>query len=172
MQPLNLSIDTGLKEFSINGKHTMSFNPADPSLYNRFMEVTEQIYAIEDNFVKKMQSLSLEAETVDLPETVDDEGFKTAKRSLAAMKEADAQMKEKLAYVFGEHNDFDEILDGVNVMAVASNGERVITNLLSALTPILEEGIKKHADRKATEAVQAANLNREQRRALAKAQKS
>lgn len=171
MNTLNLTIDTGLKEFSVNGRHTMSFNPSDPSVYNRFMEVMEDISSIEDNYIEKMQSLALEAETVDLPETVDSEGFKTAKNSLLVMKEADSAVKEKLNYVFGSHNNFDEILDGVNVLAVADNGERVITNLLTALTPILEKGIQKHADQRADEAVQTANLNREQRRALAKVKK-
>ena len=63
------------------------------------------------------------------------------------------------------NNSFDAIVDGVNLMAVAGNGERVITNLLAALYPVIEQGVQKFYDDKANAAVAAARANRQQRRA-------
>ena len=60
--------------------------------------------------------------------------------ALSMLKAADKKAKDILDYVFGGDNDFDYMLGGVNLMAVATNGERVITNLLQALHPILEQG--------------------------------
>ena len=58
--------------------------------------------------------------------------------------------------MFGEENDFDSILSGANVMAVASNGELVITNFLDAMRPIVEDGVKTYAKMEAQKAVQEA----------------
>ena len=83
---------------------------------------------------------------------------------LGLLAEADKQTKALLAGVFAG-NDFDQLLEGVNLMAVAGNGERVITNLLAALQPIIQQGAKRFYDQKAGEAVAAAKANRQQRRA-------
>lgn len=58
--------------------------------------------------------------------------------------------------MFGEENDFDSILSGANVMAVASNGELVITNFLDAMVPVVEDGVKTYAKMEAQKAVQEA----------------
>ena len=50
----------------------------------------------------------------------------------------------------------DAILSGANVMAVASNGELVITNFLDAMFPIVEDGVKTYAKMEAQKAVQEA----------------
>ena len=60
----------------------------------------------------------------------------------------------------GTGNDFDAMLGGTNLLAVAGNGERVITNLFAALQPILEAGARQCADAKATLAVQQAQAAR------------
>ena len=73
----------------------------------------------------------------------------------------DREIKEKLSGVFGPGNDFDALLGGVNVMAVGNNGQRVITNLLNALAPCIEEGAERHMK----DAAQEAKLGRAQRRA-------
>ena len=72
------------------------------------------------------------------------------------LAEYDARVKKSLAHVFGEENDFDSILSGANVMAVASNGELVITNFLDAMRPIVEDGVKTYAKMEAQKAVQEA----------------
>lgn len=46
------------------------------------------------------------------------------------------------------------------LLAVAGNGERVITNLFAALQPVLEAGARQCADAKATLAVQQAQAAR------------
>ena len=80
----------------------------------------------------------------------------------AGAKALDREVKERLGTVFGPDNDFEALLGGVNVMAVGHNGERVITNLLNALAPYIEEGAERHM----RDTAQAARLNREQRRAM------
>ena len=41
-------------------------------------------------------------------------------------------------------------------MAISGNGELIITNFLNAITPIVEEGVKKYAKMEAQKAVQEA----------------
>ena len=82
------------------------------------------------------------------------------------MAAIDQKVKAELTYVFGEGNDFDKILDGVSLLAVTKNGEYVITNLFTALLPIIEQGAKDQAEAK----LNAIGLNRAARRAMTKAQ--
>ena len=68
------------------------------------------------------------------------------------MTKADEKMKGILNWVFGGENDFQQLLNGVNLLAVADNGERVVTNLFGALEPVLVEGAKRCADEQAAKA--------------------
>ena len=61
---------------------------------------------------------------------------------LQLMADADRKMKEILNWVFGSGNDFHKLLEDINLLAVAENGERVVTNLFAALEPVLVEGAK------------------------------
>ena len=136
-----LTFDAGVKSYRINGGAVLKFNPADPNLYQRFMEAVEKIQELEKNI---------------LPEEAD---------PLQQLCLADKQVKETLSWVFGGGNDFDQLLGGVNLLAVAGNGERVITNLLSALQPIMVEGAENCAKQQVDGAVAQAKQNRAQRRA-------
>lgn len=112
-----LNFDTGLQSYRINGGGVLRFNPADPNVYARFLEAAERIKAAE-------------AELEGSPD------------ALAAMTALDKKVKAMLSEVFGAGNDFDALLGGVNLLAVASNGERVVTNLLTALQPVLTKGAR------------------------------
>ena len=111
-----LTFDAGVKRYRINGGGVLAFNPADPNLYQRFMDGVEKIKAMEKNLMQPegdpLQQLCL----------------------------ADKETKKLLSWIFGGDNDFDQLLGGVNLLAVASNGQRVITNLLEALLPVLTQG--------------------------------
>ena len=137
-----LTIDTGVQEFEINGSGVLRFNPSDPNVYNRFFAAETTLTELDDN-----QRVGAE---------------------LAVLAEYDRKIKEVLNGVFGAGNDFDEILHGVNLAAVAGNGRRVVTNLLDALTPIIREGAERSMEEKADKAVQTAKANRAARRAAAK----
>lgn len=139
-----LIFDSGVKEYEL-GAGVLRMNPSDPNLYARFMDAIPKIQNIEDDMVKKGREL-------------DDKSLAFA---LDLMRDADAQIKAELNAVFAG-NDFDAILEGVNLMAVSGNGERVITNLIDAITPVIENGVKYFS----SAAVGEARQNREQRRAL------
>lgn len=144
-----LIFDSGIKEYQINGKGVLRFNPSDPNVYARFMDNMKKIQKVEKEMVKKAESLNRGSAI-------------TGEEVLALMRETDKKMKAILNEIFGHENDFDKILENVNLMAVASNGERVITNLIAALQPVMEEGAKACVGTQVDEA----KLNREQRRAL------
>lgn len=147
-----LIFDSGIKEYQINGNKVLRFNPSDPNVYGRFMEAIDKIKAVENEMMEKSKVL----------ENSSDE--KTGVAAINIMCESDKKMKAILNEIFGMGNDFDNLLEGVNLMAVAGNGKRVVTNLLEVLQPIMEEGAKTCA----TSEVESAKLNREQRRALQK----
>lgn len=117
MQKLN--VDIGVRAYQI-GDGVLRFNPSDPNVYQRFMEAVPKVEAVEQELVEKAQQIPRDENN--------------GKEALRLMAEADAKTKALLDEVFAG-NSFDGILGGVNLMAVAGNGERVITNLLSVTHP-------------------------------------
>lgn len=150
MNTEKLFIDDGLVRLDINGNGVLKFNPSDFNVYERFYALTKELPEIEKKYAAEVESMPDETEAMAL-----------AGRELARAREIDKEVKDKLSAAFGSGNDFDKLLGGVNIMAFGSNGERIITNLLNALLPYVENGIKKHTDNEVT----AAKLNRERRRA-------
>lgn len=147
MQKLNF--DLGLKEYEIGGG-VLRFNPNDPNVYARFSEARKRFSAVEEKLVAKAQAAGSEA-----PGAV----------ALMLMADADREMKSILAWIFGGHNDFDAIFCGANIMSVGANGERVITNFIHTIQPILAAGAKKCASQQVNGALNKARKNRAQRRA-------
>ena len=150
MQKLNF--DLGLKEYEIGGG-VLRFNPGDPNVYARFAEAGKRMAAAEERLIAKAEAAGEGASG----ETV-----------LALMAEADREVKDVLAWIFGDHNDFNAIFCGTNVMGVAGNGERVITNFIHAIQPIMDAGAKKCAKQQVNGALNKARKNRAQRRAEAR----
>ena len=121
-----IQFDSGVRSYRINGGGILRFNPGDPNLYSRFLEAVEKLQEAE-------KELTRQAETAQAQDIV------------KLMTQADEKMKNILGWVFGESNDFHKLLGGVNLLAVADNGERVVTNLFAALEPVLVEGAKRCA---------------------------
>ncbi len=135
-----LTIDTGVQEFEINGSGVLRFNPSDPNVYNRFFAAETTLTELDAEAQKRMEQIE-----ADFPDDNQRVGAE-----LAVLAEYDRKIKEVLNGVFGAGNDFDEILHGVNLAAVAGNGRRVVTNLLDALTPIIREGAERSMEEKPT----------------------
>lgn len=139
-----LNIDTGIREFCINGGAVLRFNPSDPNLYGRFLQAMEEIQSIEEEMVRQ-----------------GNQNLGDGKKMLELILQADRDTKAQLTHVFGKENDFNQLLDGVNLMAVCENGERVITNLFAALSPILEGGTENFLKAKADKVQRDAKKRRE-----------
>ena len=149
-----LVFDSGVKEYKLGTGGVLRFNPSDPNVYARFMEAMDKIRAVETDLVTKAKEL-------EQAEKQEESGAAV----LRIMRDADRDTKKILSEVFGADNDFEKILGGVNVLAVAGNGERVITNLLAALQPIMVQGAEACAKQRSDAAVAQAKQNRAQRRA-------
>ena len=124
-----LQFDSGVKSFRINGGGVLRFHPGDPNLYSRFLEAVDKFKALEQELTQACAK-----EEADI---------------LHVLEDADGKMKKLLNWVFGGDNDFHKLLEGVNLLAVADNGERVVTNLFTALEPVLVEGAKLCANQRA-----------------------
>ena len=154
-----LIFDSGVQEYQlVEGGKPLRFNPSDPNVYARFMAAMDKLPAIENELVSKAKNL----------EQSEADAQTSGAEVLKLMKEADRKVKQLLNEVFGGGNDFHEILCGVNLLGVGSNGERVITNLLTALQPIMVSGAEKCAQQKVGAAVSKAQMNRAQRRAASR----
>ena len=125
-----IQFDSGIRSYRINGAGTLRFNPCDPNVYSRFLEAVEKMQAVEEALVKQ----SAQTTNEDI---------------VKALTAADEKMKGILNWVFGGDNDFQKMLGGVNLLAVAENGERVVTNLFTALEPVLLDGAKRCAGEQA-----------------------
>ena len=146
-----LQFDDGLLRLDINGNGILTFNPSDFNVYQRFFGLLKELPELEKRYAAEVEQPGSE-----------DDSFALAGRELDRARELDREIKDKLGAAFGPGNDFDALLGGVNLMAVGNNGQRVITNLLNALAPYIEEGAERHM----RDTAQAARLNREQRRAM------
>lgn len=124
----NLNFDSGVEEYRLQGGGVLRFNPADPNLYARFLEAEGQLKEIEGR---------LHAQASGMEDT--------AASVMDLLGQADREVKALLNRVF-TGNDFDKALGGVNLLAVAGNGERVVTNLFAALEEILAAGAERFAD--------------------------
>lgn len=141
-----IRFDSGVKTFRLGDMGKLRFHPGDPNLYARFMESVAKMQEVERDLQAQVEKASAQgggAEVVRL------------------LQEADRKMKALLSWVFGEENDFDRLLGGVSLLAVAENGERVVTNLLHALEPVLLEGVQRCAREITAQAVSKAKARRE-----------
>lgn len=113
-----LTFDTGMKTYKV-GAGVLKFNPTDPNVYARFLETLDSLAQLEEELTRH-----------------------SGQEAITALARADQQIKERLSYVFGPGNDLESVFSGVSLLAVGANGERLITNFLAALEPILSEGAR------------------------------
>lgn len=134
-----LQFDDGIRSFRINGGGVLRFNPADPNVYARFLEGEQKLLQLE----KELSGAADGAEAVE------------------RLRQVDGQMKQVLNHIFGPENDFEVLLKGVNLLAVAGNGQRVVTNLFAALEPVITQGAERCAAQQTALAVEKARARRE-----------
>lgn len=113
-----LNFDSGVKTYKV-GAGVLKFNPTDPNLYARFLEILDSLSDLEGELSK--------ASGAD---------------AIAALAQTDKEVKARLSYVFGPDNDLDAVFQGVSLLAVGSNGQRLITNFLAAMEPVLSGGAR------------------------------
>ena len=150
-----IQFDDGLLRLDINGNGLLTFNPSDFNVYQRFFQLAKELPELEKRY-------AAEVETPPEGDLTEEETVALTGRELDRARAIDREIKDRLGAVFGPGNDFDALLGGVNLMALGSNGQRVVTNLLNALAPCIEEGAQRHMEKAAEEA----KLNRAQRRAM------
>lgn len=131
----NIQFDDGMQGYQINNGGILRFNPADPNIYTRFLQLDQKLEQLQ----KELSGLS---------------------DSSQQLAEADLRLKQLLGWVFGQHNDFDALLGGVSLLAVAGNGQRVLTNFLQALEPILQQGADQCVQELTQAAVEQATMRR------------
>ena len=149
-----LTLDDGVLELEINENGLLRFNPTDPNLYQRFLALARELPELEKRYQAEAEQSGGQGDELT-----------RAEDTLERMKAMDAEVKGWLAEVFGAENDFDVLLGGVSLMAVGRNGQRVVSNLLNALSPYMEAGLQRYRQERADEAVAEARANRAQRRA-------
>ena len=113
-----LTFDTGVRTYKV-GAGVLKFNPTDPNVYARFLETLDSLADLEKELTQS-----------------------SGQEAIAALAHADQQIKARLSYVFGPGNDLETVFSGVSLLAVGTNGERLITNFLAAIEPILSEGAR------------------------------
>lgn len=132
-----LTFDTGVKEYEVNGRTILRFNPSDPNVYARLLKATDEIRSVENEYLDKLKYSR---------ETQRKREF--AKSATQALSEADTKVKDILSNVFGLNNNFHKIFDGVNIVALRRDGEsRVLDAFLEAVMPIMESGLKELFDK-------------------------
>ena len=113
----NLTIDTGMQEYLINNRAVLRFNPSDPNLYHRFFAAAPKLDALDAELTEQLKALPAEPDDA------------RAEWGLALLTDYDHRIKALLTEIFGGENDFDKVLEGVNLAGTGANGKRVVQNL-------------------------------------------
>lgn len=116
MEKLNIS--TGLKEYSLNGKVSVWFNPTDSVFISRIFETFDALEKKQDEYGAKI------AEATDI------------KESLAIMSGMNEEMRDKLAELFGQ-DIITPLIGSTNVYAL-SDGLPVWANIMLAIMDQVE----------------------------------
>ena len=127
-----ISLDLGYRTYLINGVE-FYLNVGDLNFYNRFRDSYKFFEDLDKEYQDKF------SENTDKP---DEFGF-IGGDNLPLMKEFDEKAKKKLNEVFGAGNDFETIFKGVNCMSITTNGNNVLFNFLTAITPVIEKECSK-----------------------------
>jgi len=136
-----LTVDWGLEEYALFEGAVLRFNPADPNLYARFLELGPRLEALQ----KGLQQASDTGEVL---------------QPVRILEQTDRELKEMLTYVFGPQNDFFRLMQGINLLATGQNGRTVAENLLTALEPVLLEGAERFVRERTREACRQARQRR------------
>ena len=93
-----------------------------------------ETYRVEDTVHRILSAYGLESEIFAIPNCLIVSIETPAGKPMTRMRR------------MGQHgNDLDAVLGGVNLLAMGSNGQRVIANFLTALEPILAQGVRQCA---------------------------
>ena len=117
-----LTIDTGVEEFSVNGRACCASTPPTPTSTTGFLMRARPSRPWTKSWRRRPPPCR--------------EGDAGTEAGLALLADYDGRIKALLTDIFGAENDFDKVLGGVNLAGVGANGKRVVQNLLEALTPI------------------------------------
>lgn len=133
----NLSFDTGRVTMSINGdaSRTISFNPTDPDIVNRFLLLADTCEKKEKEFEKKVEETNRKAMAEQDP-------LARARMKNDLDQEIDRFFREKVNEIFGEDAD-KSIFGEVSPTAVTGNGTTVFQNFIQAILPVFEQEIKR-----------------------------
>ena len=137
-----LNIDLGVEEYALGNGNVLRFNPTDPNLYARFMDLEPQLQSMREELIRGSEEAG-------------DGGA-----VMALLRETDRKFKDLLTQAFGPENDFSRLLQGVNLLATAGNGMSVAENLLAALEPVLLQGAERFAQAKTEAALEKARQRR------------
>ena len=96
---MELNIDTGVEEFSVNGRGVLRFNPADPNLYHRFFAAGKTLERYDAELTAALGQLGGDEQ-------------QRAAAGLALLQDYDGRIKRLLGEIFGAENDLDAILRG------------------------------------------------------------
>ena len=138
-----LIFGTGLKRYEVNDNGAIfSFNPTDINLYARFIKMRDAVLKIGAEVEKKAEEINESEE-------------KSVEALASTMEDADRRVKQELTECFGKSNDFELIFDGSNVFSPTLSGNWLITEFITAITPIIEKEVaaftKERAKRKASQ---------------------
>ena len=132
-----LTIDTGVREYRVNGRGVLRFNPADPALYSRFLECNEKLEAIQKTVAEQQ-----------------------GPAALAELARADGELRRLLGGMFGDLDQLEAALGGAGLFALAENGHTVLGNLLEAVWPEIEQHAMRRMQLRARQAVAEADERR------------
>lgn len=124
---MEITVDTGVKEFNIGGKVSVYFNPSDATFAQRIYDTFKDLETKQDEYIDKLEHIE------EVPDI------------LAFGKELDEEMRMKLNTVFGT-DVVTPLIGDCNVYALAG-GYPIWANLLTAVLNAMDETVKKETQK-------------------------
>lgn len=117
----NLSFETGVVEYSVNGGRTIKFNPSDVGFMDTLYSLVAKIDSIDKESQKKRDKQD------DLAKLFDN------------FRNTDKKMRDAVDAVFGD-GFCDDVFDGIRLVAV-SDGITVLENFVFAVLDKMDESV-------------------------------
>lgn len=122
---MEITVDTGIREFSLGGKVSVWFNPSDVAFAERIFEAFKTLEDKQNEYTTRLNNIGEDPEIFSFG------------------REVDAEMRERVNSIFGK-DVVTPLIGDCNIYALAG-GLPIWANLLTAVLDVMDETVQAEA---------------------------
>lgn len=122
---MEITVDTGIREFSLGGKVSVWFNPSDVAFAERIFEAFKTLEDKQNEYTTRLKNIGEDPEIFSFG------------------REVDTEMRERVNSIFGK-DVVTPLIGDCNIYALAG-GLPIWANLLTAVLDVMDETVQAEA---------------------------